>query len=125
MTPTKRIEQLTVSLRAERERPGHPCAGARRKRAKRLRALARTVFRAGDRLRRALTSERNQPGDAAYLAEVLACIEAHKGDVPSIAGELGVGVRTVRRWMADLPAIGRAIRVAAARERLRVEEAKP
>lgn len=124
MTPTERIEQLRQSLRAERERPDHPRARARRREAARLWALGCNASRPGDRLRRALTAKKRQPGDDAYLARVLACIEAHKGNVASIAADLDVGARTVRRWMADLPAIGKAIRVAAARERLRLEEAR-
>lgn len=123
MTPTERIEQLRQSLRAERERPDHPRARERRREAEHLRALGCTSARPGDRLRRALTGGAS-PGDDAYLAQVLAIAATHNGDVARIAADLDVGARTVRRWMADLPAIGKAIRVAAARERLRLEEAR-
>lgn len=93
--------------------------------ADRLRAQGHATDRPGDRLHRYFAASLDSTAsDVEFAQSVLRAIEVHHGDVPAIAGNLGIGERTLRRWMGAYPAIGKAIRVAALKERLRVEEAR-
>lgn len=98
-------------------------AQQRHKQAERLRAQGHATDRPGDRLHRYFAGEA-QDGDVAFHQGLLNAIDRHKGDVPAVAGALDIGERTLRRWMSAYPQIGKAIRVAALKERLRVEEAQ-
>ncbi len=112
---SRRIDELTLSLRAERARPAYRAAAERREeQAERLRSQGNAGNRPGDRLHRALTGDACdlRPGDAEYLTEALDTIKAHKGDVLAIAGELDVSERTLRRWMGLYRVIGSAVRIA-------------
>lgn len=91
--------------------------------ADRLRAQGHATDRPGDRLHRYFAGKA-QDGDIAYHQGLLGAIEAHHGDVLAIAGGIGIGERTLRRWMKVFPCIRQTIKVAALKERLRVEEAR-
>jgi hypothetical protein len=112
-----RLDELTQSIRADRTKRSSAGGG---KRAARLRAQGHATGRPGDRLHRALVGPAGdiRPGDAEQLEELLSAIKAHKGDVPAIAAELGVGERTLRRWMGAFTVIRTAVEIAQLEARL-------